>query len=296
MTASLQAKVPAERPVHPLTVALLADVTHACETLGAQFVLAGAGARDVQLWHIHGIKAPVATRDVDVAVCAVSWDFHHRLVDTLLASGHFQHDAKAQQKLLFRREGDEFSVELDLVPFGPIEAPPGEIAWPPEGDIVMTVLGFQEAVDTAQLVEIGEGLVVPVVSLPAFVLLKLMAWKDRRTIKNTDASDLLFVMRKYFYAGNEERVYEEALDLLEACDFNVEIASAGMLARDARDVANNTTREAVRAMLQSPETYTTLQADLLARAVTHMFGEYVDDSHALLEAFRAQFVIDAPGA
>jgi predicted nucleotidyltransferase len=160
----------------------------------------------------------------------------------------------------------------------------------------MTVLGFQEAVETAQLVEIGEGLVVPVVSLPAFVLLKLMAWKDRRTIKNTDASDLLFVMRKYFYAGNEERVYEEALDLLEASDFNVEIACAGMLARDARDVAKDATREAVRAMLQSPETYATLQADLLGRAVTHMFGDMVDDSHALLEAFRAQFLIDAPGA
>ncbi|MCX5544793.1 hypothetical protein M3A49_35960 [Paraburkholderia sp. CNPSo 3076] len=49
-------------------------------------------------------------------------------------------------------------------------------------------------------------------------------------------------------------------------------------------------------MLQPPETYATLQADLLARAVTHMFGDNVDDSHALLEAFKAQFVIDAPGA
>ncbi|MFT0172288.1 nucleotidyl transferase AbiEii/AbiGii toxin family protein [Paraburkholderia mimosarum] len=295
MTASLQAKVPAERPVHPLTIALLADVTHACETLGAQFVLAGASARDIQLWHIHGIKAPVATRDVDIAVCAVSWDVHHRLVETLLASGHFQRDAKAQQKLIFRREGDEFGVELDLVPFGPLEAPAGEIAWPPDGDTVMTVLGFQEAVDTAQLVEIGEGLVVPVVSIPAFVLLKLMAWKDRRTIKNTDASDLLFVLRNYFHAGNQERVYDEALDLLEACDFKVEIACAGLLARDACDVALAGTRDAVRALLQSDDTYATLQADLLARAAPLLFGEFVDDSDALLAAFAAQFMID-PGA
>ena len=115
----------------------------------------------------------------------------------------------------------------------------------------MTVLGFQEAIDTAQRVEIGEGLLVPVVSIPAFVLLKLMAWRDRRTIKNTDASDLLFVLRNYFHAGNEERVYDEALDLLEACDFKVEIACAGLLARDARDVALAGTRDAVRALLQS---------------------------------------------
>ena len=36
----------------------------------------------------------------------------------------------------------------------------------------MTVLGFREAVDTAEPVDIGEDLVVPVVTLPAFVLLK----------------------------------------------------------------------------------------------------------------------------
>jgi len=70
----------------------------------------------------------------------------------------------------------------------------------------MTVLGFQEAVDTAQLVEVGEGLVVPVVSIPAFVLLKLMAWKDRRIIKNTDASDLLFVLRNYFPSRSKSPV------------------------------------------------------------------------------------------
>ena len=122
MTASLQAKVPAERPVHPLTIELLADVARACETLGTQFVLTGASACDIQLWHLHGIKAPVTTRDVDVAVCALSWEFHHRLVDTLLASGNFQRDPKAQQKLLFQRETDAFGVELDLVAFGSLEA------------------------------------------------------------------------------------------------------------------------------------------------------------------------------
>lgn len=294
MNAISQAKVPAERPVHPFTIALLAAVKDACESLGTQFVLAGATARDIQFWHLHDVKAPTATRDVDVAVCAVSWEFHHRLIDTLLASGQFARDKKAQQKLIFRREGDQFGVQLDLVPFGPIEAPRGAIAWPPDGDTVMNVLGFQEAADTAQLVDIGEGLAVPVVAIPAFVLLKLMAWKDRRTEKSTDASDLLFVLRKFFFAGNAARVYDEALDLLEACDFHAEIAAAGLLGRDARDVAHRETREAVRAALQSPETYAALKADLLARAATLMFGEFVDDSDDLLDAFAAEFVIDPP--
>ncbi|MBM5656569.1 hypothetical protein GSH05_34835, partial [Burkholderia pseudomallei] len=154
--------------------------------------LAGATARDILMWHLHDIRAPVATRDVDVAVCAVSWESHDALIELLVQTQRFRRHSKQQQKLLFKRSAEDYEGELDIVPFGQIEGPPGEIHWPPDGDIVMTVLGFQEAVDTAQPVSIGEGLVVPVVTLPAFVLLKLIAWKDRRLTKNTDSADLLF--------------------------------------------------------------------------------------------------------
>jgi len=294
MTASSFAKVPAERPVDPLVVALLAAVKVTCAKTGTRFVLAGATARDIQFLHLHGVKAPTATRDVDVAVCAVSWEFHQRLIDALLATGDFTRDTKAQQKLIFRRKADAYGVQLDLVPFGPLEAPPGEISWPPDGQTVMNVLGFQEAIDTAQDIDIGEGVVVPVVTIPAFVLLKLMAWQDRRTKKNTDASDLLFVLRQYVNADNDVRLYEEGLDLLEACAFDPEIAAAGLLARDARDVAQPRTREAVRAIFMTPATLALLKNDLLARAATLAFGQVVDDYDKLLDAFAAQFIVDPP--
>lgn len=174
------------------------------------------------MWHLHDIRAPVATRDVDVAVCAVSWESHDALIELLVQTQRFRRHSK-QQKLLFKRSADDYESELDIVPFSQIEGPPGEIHWPPDGDIVMTVLGFQEAVDTAQPVSIGEGLVVPIVTLPAFVLLKLIAWKDRRLTKNTDSVDLLFVLRNYVDAGNIERTYEQATDLLTAANFDVSL-------------------------------------------------------------------------
>lgn len=295
MSDFLPVKVPAERPVDPMTIALLRAVKTACGTLEARFVLAGATARDILFLHLYGITAPTATRDVDVAVCVVDWEFHERLVELLLASGEFRRDPKAQQKLHFHREDDAYSMQLDLVPFGPVEDPQGAIAWPPDNDIIMNVLGFQEAVDTAQQIDIGESLEVGVVSIPAFVLLKLMAWKDRRATKNTDASDLLFVMRHYFSAGNEGRVFEEAQDLLEACDYRVEIGCAGLLGRDARRIASTDTHEAVRVILETTETFAALKADLLARAAAFSFGEFVGDSDELLDAFAAQFLLDAAG-
>jgi predicted nucleotidyltransferase len=50
------------------------------------------------------------------------------------------------------------------------------IAWPPEEDIVMRVAGFSDGLESSVLVRLGNNLVVPVVSLPALLVLKLFAW------------------------------------------------------------------------------------------------------------------------
>ncbi|SAL52735.1 hypothetical protein AWB74_02403 [Caballeronia arvi] len=277
-------KVPDERPVEALTIALLRDVKDACQALGTSFVLAGATARDILMWHLHDRKATVATRDVDIAVCAVSWEFHEALIDLLIQTRRFARHPTQQQKLLYTRGPEDHVSELDIVPFGQIEARPGELHWPPDGEVVMTVLGFQEAVDTAQPVDIGEGVVIPVLTVPAFVLLKIFAWQDRRLKKNTDASDLLFVLRNYFEAGNTARIFEEAMDQLEAFEFDVNLAAAALLGREVSDLAYPETLAALRGLLQSAETYETLRRDLEARAAT-ILGGFVDDSDALLKAF-----------
>lgn len=284
-------KLPDDRPVQPLTIALLAVVKAACEKLGARFVLAGATARDIQFEHRHGMRALTATRDVDVAVCAVSWTFHQQLVDELLATGQFKDDKKARQKLHFQREGDAHSTQLDLVPFGPLEEPAGSITWEPERDFVMNVLGFDEAVNTADLIDIGGELVVPVVTIPAFVLLKLMAWCDRHARQNNDALDLYFVLSHYAHAGNQDRVFDAAPDLLAACDFNVDVACAGLLGRETLALARAETRTAIAAILQT-ETYSMLKDDLIRVAARHLIGADVEHIEQLLDAFKAQFKVD----
>ncbi|WP_241290935.1 nucleotidyl transferase AbiEii/AbiGii toxin family protein [Burkholderia stabilis] len=287
-------EVDARRPLEPAAVALLQAVGTACERLDAAFVVAGATARDILMWHVHGIRPVRATRDVDVAVCAVSWPFHERLVDALVATGQFTRAPKQQQKLLFDSGTRGFRTELDLVPFGPLETPPGEIAWPPAGEFVLNVLGFQEAVDTAQPVSVDARTVVPVASLPALALLKLLAWKDRRARQNSDAYDLLFLLRNFHDAGNRERVWEVAPDLLETHAFQPDLAAAALLARDAKRIASPHTRDAVRALLSDEATYAALGQDLLARAFALLPGEFSDDAERYLDAFRNAFLVDLP--
>ncbi|MDN7931532.1 nucleotidyl transferase AbiEii/AbiGii toxin family protein [Burkholderia metallica] len=287
-------EVDARRPLAPAAIALLQSVCSTCARLDAAFVVAGATARDILMWHVHGIQPVRATRDVDIAVCAVSWPFHARLIDALVATGQFSRAPKQQQTLLFDSGTHGFRTGLDLVPFGPLETPPGEIAWPPGGEFVLNVLGFQEAVDTAQPVSIDAHTVVPVASLPALALLKLLAWKDRRARQNSDAYDLLFLLTHFHDAGNRERIWDVAPDLLEMHAFQPALAAAALLARDAQRIALPHTRDAIRALLSDEATYAALGQDLLARAFALLPGEFSDDADRYLDAFRTAFLADRP--
>jgi len=122
--------------VHPVTAALLVHVKEAAHRLSVPFVVAGATARDLVLWHVHGVRADRATRDVDVAVCAISWDAYAALIAGLGRTGLFRAINGAQQTLVFDDPNVGRPVPLDLVPFGELEAPEGSVAWPPRGDVV----------------------------------------------------------------------------------------------------------------------------------------------------------------
>jgi predicted nucleotidyltransferase len=283
-------KVGEDRKVDPVTIELLRHVSHAVRSLNGEFVVAGATARDIVLWHVHGVRPGRATRDVDVAVCAVSWEAHGDLVAALEATGRFKAETKSQQSLIFNDSSVDASMPLDLIPFGPLEAPDGAIAWPPTGDFVMNVLGFREAVDTSIDIDIGENCSVPVASLPALALLKVLAWHDRRTRKNTDASDLLLILRNHYKAGNEERIWEVGIDLIEAHGGDVDLASTALLGRQARQIALPATFEAVAALLTDEGTYETLRRDMLRRAAAQMLDGYADDTDKTLAAFRDGFM------
>lgn len=282
-------KVSLDRPLYPVTLALLRHVRDAARQMGIEFVVAGATARDIVLWHVYGIRAERATRDVDVAVCAISWKAHGELIARLEATGLFKADARIEHSLTFEDSAVGKPAPLDLVPFGPLESPEGMIKWP-KGEFEMNVLGFQEAVDTALQIDMGDGLVVPVVALPVFAVLKILAWRDRRTSKNTDASDLLLVLRSYHRAGNEERIWETATDLLEAHGFDLDLASTALLGRDARRMALPATLAAVLPLLEDENIYDMLRRDMLARAAVQMFDEFADGSDKTLAAFRNAFL------
>jgi predicted nucleotidyltransferase len=213
--------------------ALITDVRTAAPD--TTFILAGAAARDVILRHAHGIDTGRATLDVDLAFAVMDWAAYEALQAALLQSQRFQRIDREPQAL---RHAGVGRSKVDIIPFAGVEDENREIAWPPDGAHVMNMIGFQEAAATAEQVKLPGETVVSVVSLPAMVLLKLAAWKDRRlTSPGKDAQDIRLLLRRYIDAGNQERLYEaNVAELLEDPNFDYERASAWLLGRHARDV------------------------------------------------------------
>ena len=77
----------------------------------------------------------------------------------------------------------------------------------------MRVTGFKDALAGAVSVRLAPDLIVPIVSLPLLLVLKLFAWTERKSEKR-DAEDIFTLLRQYGDAGNEDRLYGEHLDVL----------------------------------------------------------------------------------
>jgi len=269
-------------------LAVMSSVIHALRRTGgvADLLLVGAMARDLQLSFRYGIAVSRATRDMDFAVVVPDWSAFLHVRAALLATRDFKARGKALHALLFKEEWF-----VDLIPFGGVLQPDHTIAWPPDQDPVMSLLGFPEAWSTSIEVHLPADARLQVVSLPALAILKLVAWQERRHLsRGKEAEDLWLLLRNYVEAGQADRLYEEEAHLFSGWDFDLDRAGAWLLGKDARHVLEQSADFvqilAVIAHLLAAET--DLEGPL--RLASDMHPANVGRSLELLCAFQAGLV------
>ena len=243
-------KVLADRPIEPGLHAILAHAKVATQALGIGMFVGGAMARDIMLTHVHGQAVRRATRDVDIGLYIESWERFAALKDRLAATGAFFEVQGMPHRLHYLRRG---GTPLDLIPFGGIAGEDKTITWPPGHDVLLNVAGFQEGLDSADLVDLGAGLAVHVCTLPSLSVLKLLAWRDRGNQNNKDATDFLALAQAYASAGNTDRLYEEEAGLLEKANHDPDVAGAALLGKDAATQCSPETAKQVRSILEDLE-------------------------------------------
>ncbi|MDG1905608.1 MAG: nucleotidyl transferase AbiEii/AbiGii toxin family protein [Arenicella sp.] len=230
------------------------------------YVLVGAHARDVVFAHYLGITSQRLTTDIDIGLSVDSWETFYKFKASLVGLG-FEENTKSQHRLSYSTLntahdiGDYLLdiVQLDIVPHGGINTANNEIGWPPDGATVMSVLGFQEAYESALTINIEADLSIRVLSVPGLGLLKLIAWLDRpRDLRQKDALDLKFSLLNYDALPNiQEQTFDQ--DFAGQYGFEMHKAFAAKFGQDIRKICSQQSTNYLTENIFSDSTETVLE-------------------------------------
>ena len=210
--------------ISPDVVAMLRDLDSAASLRRVPYLLVGAAARVLLCDEVLSIDGR-ATKDWDFGVRVEDWPQFDALREALLATS-FRPDP-AEHRLRHVS-----GLRVDLVPFGGPEGADRCVEWP-RSRFRMDVTGFREADEDGREIELADGLSVRVVTLRGLLVLKAIAYEDRRGhgIEH-DLGDLDFILRHADRLLEESRVFDLAGDALRAGRLEYVDAAAYCLGRD----------------------------------------------------------------
>ena len=227
-------------------ISVLRSIKEIAEEFDIHFFVVGAFARDVIFEHIHRIPAPRVTEDIDIGVEVASWEEFQRLTDVLIERELF-----TATKSPHRFIASSFATVVDIVPYGGISGETKRISWPPDHDMIMSMLGFEEAYQSALKVRLNSDppMEILVPSVPALALLKIISWADAYPRRARDAHDLLFILENFDATGVEAKLYESHVSLLTEEEFDSKFASVRLLGRDISQLGSPETLKTVEGIL-----------------------------------------------
>jgi predicted nucleotidyltransferase len=211
----------------------LTDIYQHMEASGIPLLMIGAGARCL-VCDLRYQVAGRSTKDWDFAVKIATWDRYQRLC-TELTQGDTPVFRATRLPHRFIHLATE--TELDIVPFGPIGEPNQEITWPDGNQ--MSVLGLEESLLYAEDFLI-DNLPFKIVTPSALIVLKLIAWSDRRALK--DLEDVNFILQHH----HNDRIYELLANDLAEGRIELDVASSFLLGQEIQGMfANKTLAQAI---------------------------------------------------
>lgn len=231
----------------PASLGIFEAVSDAAGSLKMPFFVVGATARDMMLELGSGGQSKRATLDRDFGLRVAGWYEYDQLMKLLLGAGQFK-PTQEVHRLLYRD-----TLLVDFLPFGEITDAKGEIRWPPDEDVVMNMVGFEDAYQAALTVRVRANppLDILVATTPGLTIMKLISWADRPGDRSRDAVDLAQILNTYTDVdSNCNRLFEAHLDLTQVENFDYVRAGARLLGRDVARIGKPKTIERVSEILR----------------------------------------------
>ncbi len=185
---------------------VLIQISTVCQELEIDFFIVGAIARNI--WHAIHNENPQGTKDIDLGIYVPTTDKYNAL-RKLLVDRYGYKISSTNSFCLIDRKG----IQIDLLPFGEIEED-GKVMIEGKGLTQISLWGFQESYDLGkQEVKIGEAL-YKVCSIPAIVILKLVAFDDRPNERIKDARDINSIFL-YYPKLEADHIWSNHFDLYD---------------------------------------------------------------------------------
>lgn len=229
--------------IDPFTSEVLTLVSKITKTLEIDFFVIGATARDIIFYLIYGIQIQRGTNDIDFSVRVRNWEDYAKLTNALKENNF------SPSKIVHRFTYKSIP-SIDIIPFGEISLDSASIKWPDKESKEMSVIGFEECFQDSESVRIQSNprLDIKIASTRGLALMKLISWKDGYPSRSRDALDILYIIKNYIEAGNMGRLLSEHSDLVND-QFDFELTGAILLGRDIANLANNSTLEILKIIL-----------------------------------------------
>jgi len=142
----MSCNISSENLNNPLLKELLKKLTGYFQSIGSDFYVIGATARDIILSVIHNQTSARRTADLDIAIAIKDWDKFEQISKGLCEIDGFQKSSKQKHLFLYKH-----IFKLDIIPFGEVAKADNNIYWPPKEEIAMSVVGFIEVANIAFL-------------------------------------------------------------------------------------------------------------------------------------------------
>jgi predicted nucleotidyltransferase len=204
------------------------ELEEAFEHLNIDFYLIGALARDI--WYARGDKKFRTTKDVDFAIM-ISNKEDYKAVRSYLIENKSYREVKTNSFVLLTPAG----IQVDILPFGEIEIN-DEVKFEGTGLTSIKVNGFNEVyLAGTETVELSTGHTFKVATLPAIVLLKFIAYDDRREVRAKDARDIINIML-HFFDLQADLIYESHADLFGGEEMELEEIATIVIGREMKKI------------------------------------------------------------
>jgi predicted nucleotidyltransferase len=224
------------------------EVYQTAEGLGVKSVLVGALISELSSERGADYPPFRRTNDADFALPVPDWESFRNLRAALIAKDFKQHPT-IEHRLL------KGGVMVDLIPYGEGIAPSGRLRWPGSG-FEMNVIGFKEVCAAADT-RVKEGSpAVPLITIPGFVLLKIIAFLDRQERQDfkypNDAVDIYYWLENYASATEDTRRFD-VVDKMGGETVDYAAAGAALLGLGVGQLASKEAGELVGKFLQQSQ-------------------------------------------